>query len=603
MRFARVCAEISLLLSLVCFAGSCGNEKGMSKDAQAWERLTASAIKLYSELQPLRSARLGIVSSDSLLFTFSDNEIKSAIERLKMLESQFSTLSASRLPERDIDEATVVIHWLRGELFALETLENQRCSPLLYCWMAEEALWGMPARFTPPYDGELDAYRKRILRIPSLLANGERHLKNPAEAHVRYAIERLDSLAGGIDGLEVSVEKRYGAALDGELDLVRESLVDFRRFAYELLPVSHGTLILGAENLSRLFLYDELLNSDPNMLMAEAEKQIKRFAGERSSTERRLELEKQRSLAPPGTPERKRIDAAEAAASARRAAESKDAHGATQRKGAGKTASGSMESLESRVERLSLDLWTGNEEGTGIQTKDRVRPILEYPAKVEYLSPLDKDPYLSVPPVGERTAAAVFTPPFSVPTCRPYLFLSSENAKADDAELSFRLFSTAPEILELGEVRCQKKDTLAVLFSSETFEEGWRYLSLLERMRDIKKNNPALHTILMDERVKQLARMIVVFRLHTGVSTSEEAVRYLAETIGMKRDVASREVLLASVAPSVAYPGISMILIEEMLRNAAYVYGYANPTRDLKKLLLESRDVPLALILPKTKSK
>lgn len=556
MRFASACIEASLLLAIICLAGSCGKDKSASKDERAYARLTASAITLYAEIQPLRSSRLGIARNDSLLFTFSEDEIAGSIQRLRKLESQFSDLPASNLTARDIDKATIVIHWLRGELFALETLQNYRCNPLLYCWMAEEALWGMPARFTPPYDGELDAYRKRILRIPALLQNGTRHLDNPAEAHVRYAIERLDTITSGLGNLEIAIERRYGTTFDGELARVRASLVDFRRFTSDLLPAAHGTLILGAENLSKLFMYDELLNSDPNMLVAQAENQIKRLVGEKSSLERR------------GTHE---------------------------------IARATGEPIASRVERLTAELLAPNEGEHGIGQTGGVRPILEYPARVEYLSPFDKDPYLSLAPLWERSKAVSVTFPFSAPACQPYLFLSAESAGAGDAELKFQLLRAAPEILELDQIRCERKDSLGALFASETFTEGYRYLALLERAHDIRKSDPALYALLLNDRMRRLARMIVVFRLHAGVLTSDEAARYLVETIGLDSDAATHEVLLASAAPAVAWPGISMVLIEEMLKRAAYARGYSEPNRDLAKLLLASRDVPLALILPRIK--
>lgn len=230
------------------------------------------------------------------------------------------------------------------------------------------------------------------------------------------------------------------------------------------------------------------------------------------------------------------------------------------------------------------------------------QPILEYPARVEYLSPIDKDPYLSIPPPSERSRAAAVTFPFSAPACQPHLLLSAENAVAGDTELKFQLLCAAPEIRAPDDIRCEKHDSLGTLFASETFTEGWRYLALLERARDMRKSDPALYARVLNDRMKKLARMVVVFRLHAGVLTSDEAVRYLVETLGMDRDAATREVLQASVAPSVAWPGISIVLIEEMLKRAAYADGRSEPNRDLAKLLLASRDLPLALILPRIKS-
>jgi hypothetical protein len=560
MRFANRRVTIALLLTVICFAASCGRDRSASEQARDYARLTTGAIKLYTELQPLRSSRLGIEHSDSLLFTFSEDEIHGAVKRLKKLEARFSSLPASNLPARDIDVAAVVIHWLRGEQFALETLQNHRHNPLLYCWMVDEALWGLPSRIAPPYDGELEAYRRRILRIPALLENGARLLDNPASAHLRYAIERIDTLTNDIATLKTVVEKRYGATLDAELERVRAALAHFRGAASNFLPAAHGRLILGADNLSKLFLYSELLNSDPNVLVAEAESHIKRLIAERSSLERHPEL------------------------------------GAT-RPVTRSTAAG--EPVASRIERLRAALYASDEGRDSTAQTVVAKPILEFPARIEYLSPINKDPYLSVPASGARGGALILVPPLSAPACRPRLCLSADNASAGDTELMFRILCAAPGMFTPAEARCAARDSIGALFTSETFAEGWRYLALLGLRDDIRKNAPELTARITDDRIAKLARMIIVFRLHAGTWTSDEAARYLVETVGMEREPAAREVLLASTAPEIAWPGISMVLIDEMLKRGGYSPGFSEPNRDLTKLLLASRDLPLALILPR----
>ncbi|MCX5752326.1 MAG: hypothetical protein NTW97_01635 [Candidatus Krumholzibacteria bacterium] len=164
MRPARSVSAASGLLCLALLASGCAGEKNVPDYAETYRRLASSAVKLYIRIEPLRGSRLGLASADSLLFSYSREETGGAVKSLKNLETQFSKIPAGRLSEEEVDRATVIINWLRGTRFGFEVLDGNRSNPLLYTWAAEEALWVIPSRVVPPYDGELEAYRKRILR-------------------------------------------------------------------------------------------------------------------------------------------------------------------------------------------------------------------------------------------------------------------------------------------------------------------------------------------------------------------------------------------------------------------------------------------------------
>jgi len=567
MRFMRGFAAALVLCSLAWLGAGCGVKKDASAYGDAYRRLASGAMELSTNIEPLRGSRLGIAASDSLLFTYSENEIRGALKRLKRIEAQLSKIPAGSLGERDVDRATVIIDWARGARFAFENLQSHRSSPLLYCWTAEEALWGIPSRITSAPSGEIEAYRRRILRIPTLFSNGQTNLRNPADWHVRHAIERLDTLAAGLPGLAALVRERYGESLDGEIETVRLAILGFRRFASEtLLPVSHGRIILGSENLSRIFDYGELINADPNMLIAEAEKQMNRLAGEKGSILRRLELEQRGVL--PRTPA---------------------------------AAFGRDEPFESRVERIRGELREAAGEDSTLGTAPGVRAPLAYPARLAYLSQSDRASYFSIPSAGD-VAATVVTFPFSAPSCRTYLALSAGAARMSDDALRFALIRAAPRMSEPDRLRCEARDSIAAVFSSATFEEGWRYLALQELIRDVKKNDSELYLLVLDDWMRKYARMTVVLTLHAGTKTSDGATQYLVESLGIPREEAAREVLAASTSPAIAYPAISMILVEDMLKNVSFIFGYGKPQQELAKLLREWRDLPLSMIAPKTQS-
>ena len=563
---ARSASAVSALLCLALLASGCADKKNAPNYIDAYRRLASSAVKLYCRIEPLRASRLGLASADSLLFSYSKEETDEAVKRLKSLEAQFSKIPAGRLSAEDIDRATVIINWLRGTRFAFEVLDSRRSSPLLYAWAAEEALWVMPSRIAPPYDGELEAYRKRVLRIPDLLASGAANLENPADWHVRHSIERLDTLAASLPRLALLVEQRYGTRLDRELDAARQAIQSFREFASStLLPSSYGRLIIGSEDLARIFQYDEMIDFDPNMLAAEAEKQIKRIAGERTALVRRIEYDRQ------GRTKGNRP----------------------------KASSPANEPFEARVARLREGLETSKRREAPPGNPRGMEATLASPASPRYVSRSAKSPCLSIPFAWDSLAAAT-TASISTPPCRVFLALPAGAWRENDDALRFALLRAAPRMLDPDRLRCAARDTVSAVFSSATFDEGWRYLAMQELAQDIKKDDPELYLLVLEDWQGQYARLIVVLALHAGTMTSDAATQYLVETLTLARGEAAREVLAASVSPALAYPALSMILVDEMIKNVSYVFGYDKPQQELAKMLLASRDIPLSMIVPKT---
>ncbi len=555
----------TVLLLFAFLAAGCGGGENAPDDDAVYRRLASSAVELSIRIEPLRCSRLGFASADSLLFTYSKPETDDALKQLKSLESRFSRIPAGRLDAADVDRATVIINWLRGTRFAFEVLGSARSNPLLYTWAAEEALWTMPSRIAPPYDGELDAYRKRVLRVPRLLSSGTVNLENPADWHLRLALERLDTLEAGLPRLARRVEARYGTSLSPEFDAVRFAIRDFREFAFSaLLPAAYGRIIIGSENLTKIFRYDEMIDSDPNMLVAEAEKQIARIEGERAALVRRIEYEREQGAHAETTAVRRPAN----------------------------------EPFEAKAARILEELETLDGGGAPAGSPPRERVSLAYPSAPRYISRASKNPCLSIPPACEAAGIAPASP---APPCRMVLALPAEARRGSEEALRFSLFGAVPRMIEPELRRCEAGDTVSTIFASATFDAGWRYLSVLQLSTDIKKRDPALFNLILEDQRRQYARLVVVLSLHAGTMTSDAAARYLVSTLALESGEAEREVLAASVSPSLAYPAISMILVDEMIKNVSYVFGYAKPQAELAKMLLASRDLPLPMILPKTR--
>jgi hypothetical protein len=587
-------AALSALCGLALGLAGCGGGRG-EREARGYAGLVRDAVSLYGRVEPLRASSLGMTRSDSLLFTFSDAEIADALYSLRKLESRYSSFGASRLPDRDIDNIELIAYWLRGEIFALGELKTYRTNPLLYCWAAEEALWGLPSRTAPPYPGELATYRARLRKIPSLFSSARRLLANPAETHARFAKERLDTIAAQFGHLEEVVSARYGESPAAELGEALRSVESFRGFVADtLLSRSIGSAILGTEYLSKIYLYDELLNADPNTLIAKAENLMRRLQSLKGSFERRIEYEKSGGKLPRAAPILPRQGPAGAKARPAPVKPAAPLRSEPRPVPIKRQAPPSNEPLGTRIERLLGELTAETATTYGAKTG----PLeVVYPAHLDYPVRFSKLPEAVIPPAGPLLSQVSYAGPFGAPKqCRPYAFFSRGAAALDDDELRLLLLRALPGVLEPDADRCASRDTLRAIFSSEVYREAWFYLAARDRTANLKAPDPALDILLLDDEIRALALMVVVFRFHGGALTSEEAADYLVLSAGMTRDEAERSVLAASVSPGLAYRGIAMVLMESLTETILYVSGTQRPEQQLRALLLEHRDLPIPFI-------
>ncbi|UCF05737.1 MAG: hypothetical protein JSV33_01475 [bacterium] len=550
-RFIR--CSICILLALVL--GMCGG-KGEDPQSEArYAEFERKIVDLYCDLHPLVSSRLGLYRADSLLFTFSERELVEAAHRLNGLLDDLDGFDLSALAPHRIDNLELLANWIKGELFALETVRNHRRNPLLYCWMIEEALCGPCTRIDAPYDGERAAYEKRIARIPALCAHARDHLTDPAQPHVRLSIDLLDRLLTLFAEIEARASRRYGSPI-GPIDEVRSAVEEFLDYIeYDLSQYAFGRLILGSENLSKILIYDELLDIDVNKMVQEAERAIRKLESQALSLEKSLE-----SIAVPG--------------------EDMLCTGMP---------------IDSCIKELISEIDTRSYEGKLIERIEEERIEIVFNGCRDASGELPANPYLTIPPPDEPFSFAVFTPPFSGRDAATSLYMP-RNLPDDTDTLLYQLLSASAIVRSIGFERIERGDTLRTIVGGQTFRIAWRIHNLMDCIETFPEKRLLLQSIFMREKIHALARMIVVFKLHAGTFTSESAIEYLSTTAGVSMRRAGYEVTLAASSPSLAYSGLCILMLEEMVKKAGLARGRKKPHRFVRQLLLDNLDLPLPMI-------
>ncbi len=570
---------------ILCMITACERKPkdAASRSRRQYHAIVQGSVHLYSRLHPLRSSRLDLYGADSILFTFAPEEIEGLGEEIERLLNEVSGIQPAYLDEAAVDNLTLIMNWLKGERFALGELALYRKNPLLYCWVAEEALYGIPSRIEPPYDGEREAYEKRIARIPLLLENAMRLLKNPAAPHVSLAAERTAALREALGSLEERLVSRYGEEVAGLGD-VRRALGEFSFFLDDdLSQRAHGSIIIGTENLTRILLYDESLTIDPGWIEREGERAIERSRARAAAIRKRIEAIAEMT----GSMEPK----ASGLDSVLLAWESGRTEGPDRARPAGITESVVMHDLET-LDAIAVGIFRA---GGGAPAPTVVRGM-----EIEHRQLTPSNPYLTLPSPEPARLFIIPPSPFGQKPCDEYIVHRARNAPPGPVDYEYALLGVLQPVRESGRHLCLSADTVRTILSSETFRDGWRNIHIRDIINHLGVQKPVLELLLLEENIRALARMQVVFRLQAGTFTREAAIAYLMKSVdGLSPQEARSDYLLASASPLVAYRGISLLLIDEMLKLSQFSRGDDSPRYPLRDLLLRNSGLPLSLIMEK----
>ncbi len=546
-RTARTAATVSLII-IASLAG-CGERSAVDISREAFDSIADDAVSFYVSMHPLRASRLGLESADSLLFTFSPTEIEHAMTVMDTLMAAISVLPADDLDDGRIDESILLSDWMKGERFAFTQSRTCLDNPLLYCWMIEEALMGIPARPWPPADGERRAWAARISLLPVLVENASTLLKKPGGIRLEEAARRLEILSGRMPLLAQMAEQRYGEPV-AELEPARGAVQRYREIVDGLLEIrTSGRLIMGMEELSRILKYSEHLDFDSAKMIAEAEKITRRLS---------------RQIAPAGVAV---TDPGE-------------------------------ENVEVSVE-LADSLLGGIEDGLSSRRtfgrKKRPRsPVAGYEETWRPLR-VPVNPYLTLPVIPERKIGWAFGPG-ERRDCVPTVYVPAGWEFTLDRLVYELLLSSSP-MSSPDRKMCGDDSPFRMIFGSETFRYAWEAHNSSNLTGLIPERRMQLNRLHTTERVTALARMILVFRLHSGKYTAEAAREYLREVTPLDGKQIDREVMHATVSPISAFEGIAIMTAESMVKKATVDRTGGKPREKVRKLLLEAAGMPPYLLM------
>ncbi len=580
---------LTIILALAFFEG-CSQKK---KDTHLlYHRFSREFVSLYSRINPISASSLGIRSTDPNLFTFKREEIDSLLTRLKQLEEKIDELRGLDSEEYEKENLILILYWLRGEMYALEKLESYSYNPILYTWVIEKALFDIPERTDKPYRGEYEAYIKRISKLEELTAEAKKNLANPATAELKSAVEAIDGLLAQRDYLREVLLERYGKYPEDTLSAIFKSIKELEEdFKGRLNSEPRSRTILGLEELSKIVLYDECINIDPNSLIKDAERMIRTLRVRRNSLLKKIELKE----ATKG--EKGDLNEASAKKDSRR--KSKIEEKIISLVSTFVSVSGENSDEEKKISAIYNALDAAISRGNPLAKK--ISKKVKRAAAPSRSCSIAKSYLLSLPVPRKERVCAVTSTVFTggVPTVT--LLYDSNLSSLSAERIIYSLLAQTPTILRPRLTLLGNADTVRTLLISETYQYGWHFVKMRKLIDKLPIMKDKLSVILADEKIEALARMIVSLELNSGTITLDEAKEKFIELSGTPAEEAENEVILASTTPSSIYPGASIVIVDKIYRLLSSRIDIKDPRRELEKTLTLYPNLPLMLILEKVK--
>src|SRR5499427_726093 len=236
------------------------------------------------EWSPSTATSIGFHQYDSKIEDFSQAAINRRIDRLKQLESELMRARSGTLAVDEEIDAEIIDSQIKAELLDLETLQTWRRNPMNYVGLPGGAIDGLMKRnFAPPAE-RLRSMVSRLKGVPALMEAMKTNVQNPPHEFTDLAFRIAHGSVGFFkDTVAMWAKDAAGndTALLQEFDTANTSAVrsldDAATWLEKtLLPNSNGTYAIGADYFSKKLLYEEMVDTPLERLLAIGEANLEK---------------------------------------------------------------------------------------------------------------------------------------------------------------------------------------------------------------------------------------------------------------------------------------------------------------------------------------
>jgi uncharacterized protein (DUF885 family) len=490
-----------------------------------FNQLADAYLRGYYAFNPTEATAAGLHAYDSQLESRSRETVAREVRRLRATQQALLRIWDGALTEDARLDYQVMGAHIQAQLLELEEIRMWQRDPNVYNRLAAASIDNILKRNYAPAEQRLDAVVAREREITRLLSEARANLDNPPRIYTEMAIRQV---RGSLDYFSRVVPQMIERAGGGRLTAARRAqletsnqgvLAALSAFAdwleRDLLPRSHASFAIGAENYRRKLLYEEMVDTPLNQLLSSGEGELRRTQ------------EEMRNLAEEIAPGRGVVYALQELASDH------------------PTADGLVGDARAELNRIRAFVRTQNILTPPERENLIVAETPEYARALSFASMDTAGPF-------ERVANESYyylTPPDP-----------NWNARQKEEHLGHynryglqitSIHEVYPghyyQLLKLHE----QPSRIRTAFGAASFVEGWaHYCEQMMLDEGFGGNNPRLRLAQLNAALLRLCRYVVGLRLHTQGMTYEEAVDFFMREGYQERVNAEREARRGTIDPT-----------------------------------------------------
>ena len=291
MRRLVLKSSFVILLSLVLVAP-------IAAKPQTFAQLVDAYFDSYYKANPSQATVTGFHQYDNQFEDFSLAAHRRNRRRLLEYLAAFQAINPRTLSQLDRDDREIIIATIHSALLEEDRVQMWRKNPDSYSGAVTSSIFSLIKRNFAPPDERLRSVIAREKQIPRALMEARAVLRNPPKIYTDIAIEQMP---GNIDFFQDTLPAAFTDVKDTNLvvEFIRvneAAMAELKNYQdwlrKDLLPRSHGTFAIGAENYRLKLLDDEMVDTPLPRLLEIGYAQLHKDQQAFADTARRIDPNK-----------------------------------------------------------------------------------------------------------------------------------------------------------------------------------------------------------------------------------------------------------------------------------------------------------------------
>jgi len=240
----------------------------------------------FARRHPSIAAGNGLHAHDDRLDDFSAASITAEIAALKRDAARLRAFDAARLTPDERVDRRILLGVIDGWLLEQETLANWRRNPMLYASALADGVHNLMTMASDPAPVRMRRIIAKLGQVPALVGAARANIANPP----RLFAERGGAMMRGARDmlgrdLDLAFASEPNTALRDSLRRAADTALPHidgyvRYLERDVIPKASGDFAIGAANLSRRYLAEELIETPLATMVAIGERELARSQAE-----------------------------------------------------------------------------------------------------------------------------------------------------------------------------------------------------------------------------------------------------------------------------------------------------------------------------------